>query len=118
MKKMLTIMAAAICFITLQFCSSSKKSAAKVPEVPKMTFTANVLPIIQAKCAPCHLAPEGKKKHYDSYDAAKAGIDSMIARVQLNPGDKGFMPFKKTEKLHDSLIAVLVKWKADGLLQN
>jgi hypothetical protein len=69
------------------------------------------------KCSPCHIAPDGKKKHLVTYDVVKANIDSMIYRVKLNPGEKGFMPFKKTEKIPDSLIAVFVKWKADGMLE-
>lgn len=117
MKKVFTILAAVACIGTLQFCSSAKKSANKQPEVPKLTFAANVLPLIQSKCSPCHIAPEGKKKFLDTYDAAKINIDNMIQRMQLNPGEKGFMPFKKTEKLPDSLIAVFVKWKADGMLE-
>lgn len=117
MKKMLTILGAVACLGSLQYCSSSKKSVAKQPELPKMTFTANVLPLIQTKCAPCHIAPDGKKKHYVTYDVVKADIDSLIRRIHLNPGEKGFMPFKKTEKLPDSLIAVFVQWKADGMLE-
>lgn len=76
-----------------------------------------MLPLIQMKCSPCHIAPDGKKKHLVTYDVVKANIDSMIYRVKLNPGEKGFMPFKKTEKIPDSLIAVFVKWKADGMLE-
>jgi hypothetical protein len=33
----------------------------------------------------------------------------------LNPGERGFMPFKKTAKLSDSTIAVFKQWKEDGL---
>jgi uncharacterized FlgJ-related protein len=97
-----------------QFCAGTKKKAAAAPAY---TFEANVLPLIKTKCAPCHIAPDGKKKHYVTYDVVKADIDSMIRRVSLNPTDKGFMPFKKTEKLPDSLVAIFVKWKADGLLE-
>ena len=117
MKKMLTILTAIACLGTFQYCSSAKKTSAKQPEVAKLTYAANVLPLIQMKCSPCHIAPDGKKKHLDTYDVVKANIDSMIYRVQLNPGQKGFMPFKKTEKIPDSLIAVFVKWKADGMLE-
>ena len=117
MKRIAPCLVAMLCLGTLQYCSSARRSAAKVPDIPKVTFEANVLPLIQQKCAPCHIPPEGKKKHYVTYDVAKADIDSMIYRIQLNPTDKAFMPFKITEKLHDSLIAVFVKWKADGLLE-
>ena len=75
------------------------------------------MPLIRTKCAPCHIAPDGKKNHFMTYDVVKADIDSMITRVKLTPGQKGFMPFKKTEQLPDSLIQVFVKWKADGFIE-
>jgi hypothetical protein len=50
------------------------------------------------------------------YANVKTDIDEMIRRIELNPTDKGFMPFKKA-KLHDSTIAVFKKWRADGLLE-
>ncbi len=115
MKRISLFLAAAIATAVLfQFCAGSKKKAAAAPAY---TFEANVLPLIKTKCAPCHIAPDGKKKHYVAYDVVKADIDSLIRRVVLNPGEKGFMPFKKSEKLPDSLIAVFVKWKADGMLE-
>jgi uncharacterized membrane protein len=114
MKKLMSILALVAMFALFQNCASSKTKKAALP---KTTFEANVLPLIQAKCAPCHIAPEGKKKHYVTYDVVKADIDSMIRRVKLMPNEKGFMPFKKTEQLPDSLIQVFVKWKSDGLLE-
>jgi uncharacterized membrane protein len=117
MKKTLTLLAAAACLGTLQFCSSSKKSAAKKQDVAKVTFEGHVLPVLKTKCAPCHMPPDGKKKHYIAYDVVKTDVDDMIHRIQLSPTEKGFMPFKKTEKLPDSVIAIFTKWKADGLLE-
>ncbi len=58
-----------------------------------------------------------QKEAFCNLRCGEADIDSMIRRVNLNPGVKGFMPFKKTEKIPDSLIAVFVKWKADGMLE-
>jgi hypothetical protein len=40
----------------------------------------------------------------------------MIARIQRQPDEKGFMPFKH-QKLSDSTIMVFVNWKKDGLLE-
>ena len=112
MKRITTVLAVALATgLLFQYCASSKsKKTAAAPT----TFEGHVLPLIQTKCAPCHIAPDGKKKHYNTYDVVKADIDSMIRRVQLQPNEKGFMPFKKTEKLPDSLVQVFVKWKADG----
>ena len=58
----------------------------------------------------------GRKKDYTSFAAVQADIDEIIKRVNLNPGERGFMPFKGN-KLSDSTIAVFTKWKADGLLE-
>ena len=96
-------------FALLQFCSSSKKAS-----VPKSTFDDNVKPLVSLKCAPCHTT--GNKSHLLEYPIAKERADSIIYRIQLNPDQKGFMPFKH-DKLSDSAIAVFVKWKADGLLE-
>lgn len=112
MKRITTVLAVVLATgLLFQFCASSKSK--KMAAAPT-TYEGHVMPLIQAKCSPCHIAPDGKKKHYSNYDAVKADIDSLIRRVSLQPNEKGFMPFKKTERLPDSLIQVLVKWKADG----
>jgi uncharacterized membrane protein len=96
-------------------CSSSKKLAA----VPKSTYAANVSAVIMNSCSPCHVPSKGgNKKPYDNFANVKTDIDEIIRRIQLNPGEKGFMPFKKTAKLSDSTIMVFKKWKEDGLLEN
>jgi hypothetical protein len=70
-------------------------------------------------CVPCHIpAKGGRKKAFDSYASVKTDIDEMIKRIELNPTDKGFMPFKKNEKLSDSVVTVFKKWRDDGLLEN
>ena len=98
----------------LQFCSSSKNAAKKQPE--KLTYTANVQSLVAANCSPCHFPPKGNKKPLNTYLAVTANIDSIINRIQKNPGEKGFMPFKHS-KLSDSAINVFVQWKKDGLVE-
>jgi hypothetical protein len=98
----------------LQFCSSSKKAQA-VPE-PKLTYEANIQPIITGNCSPCHIPPRGNKKAYNTYLPVKTDIDSILSRIQRSPAEKGFMPFKHA-KLPDSTIMAFVKWKSDGLLE-
>jgi hypothetical protein len=107
---------AAVLFLTgvivFQFCSPAKK-AQKEPE--KTTYL-NVAPVITANCSPCHVPPNGKRDMLNTYETAKSHIDDIIARIQKNPTDKGFMPFKHP-KLPDSTIQVFVQWKNDGLLE-
>jgi hypothetical protein len=99
--------------IAFQYCSSSKKLKASKASVSYMN---NVQNIIVTKCSPCHFPPKGNKKPFDSYTAVKTNIDDIIARVQRNPGDKGFMPAMHP-KLPDSTINVLIAWKNNGTPQ-
>jgi hypothetical protein len=111
MKKLLffALFFAAVIF---QFCSSSKKAQ---KSVPKLSYASEVQSVVAGNCSPCHVGAQARQKHLDSYDAVKANIDDILKRIQLNPADKGFMPFKHS-KLPDSTIQVFAKWKNDGLL--
>ncbi|ANE49647.1 hypothetical protein [Flavisolibacter tropicus] len=99
--------------VVLSFCTSSKK--AQIAPV-KMTYVANVQPIISGNCSPCHIPTQGNKTPYNTYQAVKTDIDEILTRIQKNPGERGFMPFKHA-KLSDSTILVLTNWKKDGLLE-
>ena len=105
----LTLLATVLMF---QFCSSSKKAAA--PKIAAVTYDANVMPIIQASCAPCHIAGKGNKKPLDNFTDASSVADDIIARIKKSPEERGFMPFKHA-KLSDADIATFVAWKATGL---
>ncbi len=95
-----------------QFCTSTKKAA----ETTKVSYAKNVHPIIQASCAPCHIAGQGKAKALNNFEAAKVEVDDMIVRMKKNPDEKGFMPLRHP-KLPDATIAVFEQWKADGLVE-
>ena len=85
---------------------------------PKLVYENGLQTLIASNCSPCHIpAKGGRKKAYDNYANVKTDIDDMIRRIELYPTDRDFMPFKKTEKLSDSTIAVFKQWKADGLLE-
>jgi hypothetical protein len=111
MKKYLLLMGIVSGVFVFSNCSSSKKTAA----AQKVTYANEVSAVIMRDCTPCHVPSKGgNKKAYDNYANAKADIDEIIRRISLNPGEKGFMPFKHP-KLPDTTIAVFTKWKADGL---
>jgi hypothetical protein len=81
-------------------------------------FQNELQTVIVGNCSPCHIPEKGgKKKAYDNFANVQADIDEMIRRIELNPGDKGFMPFRADHKLNDSTIAVFKKWKEDGMLE-
>jgi len=102
--------------IIFSYCSSSKRASKKAP--PPLAFENGLQTVIVGNCSPCHIPQKGgQKKAYDNYANVKTDIDEIIRRIELTPGEKGFMPFKKTEKLNDSTVAVFKQWKADGLLE-
>jgi len=105
--------------VLLYNCSGSKKATASAPPPPvAFNYETNVKTVIETNCVPCHVpAKGGNKRPYDNFANVKSDIDEIIRRIELNPTDKGFMPFKKAAKLSDSTIAVFKKWKTDGLME-
>ena len=113
MRKYPIIATLAIVIFIFSNCHSGRKLAAP----PKMTYETNIKTLIEANCTPCHIpSKNGNKKPLDSYAAVQEKIDDMIRRIELNPADKGFMPFKHA-KLSDSTIAIFRQWKTDGMLE-
>lgn len=98
--------------MTLSYCSASKKAAA----ADTVNYTEDIAPIISTKCTPCHIPPAGNKTPYNNYASVKTDIDEILARIQKNPGERGFMPMKHP-RLPDSTIQLFQKWKAEGLLE-
>ena len=117
MKKIYLIAGIALLALGLTYCSSSKK-AAKAAMVPKPTYTSSVAPVVAASCSPCHIAGKGNKKPFDNYANVKTDIDEMLRRINLNPTDKGFMPFRRATKISADTIAIFQKFKDDGALEN
>ena len=102
-------------------CHSAKKAqkeqAEIVPVKAKLSYATDMQGLVETKCSPCHFPSKGgNKRPFDSYDAVNANIDSMIARISLMPGQKGFMPFRG-QKLSDSVITVFKQWRADGAMK-
>jgi hypothetical protein len=115
MKKYFALAAIMIVVIVFSNCHGSRKAAET--SIPKLSYDAHIQSLVANNCTPCHFpAKGGNKKPFDSYEAVKNNIDSMIARIELNPGQKGFMPFKKA-KLSDSTINVFKQWRAGGMMK-
>lgn len=120
MKKGLTILS-----VILLVCACHRKTAVQKTEtdasanskqstVPSVSYDASVKTIINTKCSPCHIpANGGFKGDLSTYAAAKENIDAIIKRIELNPGDPGFMPFKH-DKLSADEIQAFVNWRDGG----
>ena len=118
MKKIYAIIGVAVLTTGLTYCSSSKKAAKAAAATPKATYVATIAPIIANSCSPCHIAGKGNKKPYDNYANVKADIDEILRRINLNPTDRGFMPFRRATKMSADTVAIFQKFKEDGALEN
>ena len=118
MKRYSVLFLLVVTVFVFSYCSSSKKAAASAAETPKLAYESSIQTLIVGNCSPCHIPEKGgRKKAYDTFANVKTDIDEIVRRIELDPHEKGFMPFKKTAKLSDSTIAVFKQWKADGLLE-
>lgn len=114
MKHTLFTLSTIAVIIIFSYCSGTKKATQAAPPV---TYDANVQQLVTEKCSPCHMpAKGGKKLPLDTYDAVKGNFDEILRRIQLNPGDHGFMPFKNP-KLSDSAIQVFKSWQTEGFVK-
>jgi hypothetical protein len=115
MKKYFILGLTCVLAFVLSNCSSTRKTAAV--EAPKSTYESNMMAVLTNNCSPCHFpAKGGNKRAYDNYGNVKSDIDEIIRRIEMQPGDRGFMPFKHP-RLSDSTINVFKQWKADGMLE-
>jgi hypothetical protein len=116
MKKLSIIVFGLTTAIIFYNCSNAKKVT--TTPAPAYTYESNVKSVITTSCSPCHIPSKGGKiKAYDNFANTKSDIDEIIRRIELNPGQPGFMPFKHP-KLSDSAIAVFKQWKTDGMVEN
>jgi hypothetical protein len=111
MKRLSTIAVVITCVTVFAYCSGSKKIAEV--KAPLVSYQASIQNLVVEKCSPCHIEGKGNKLPLDNYDAMKNNIDNIISRIEMNPGDRGYMPFKRP-KMSDSSIAIFKTWKTDG----
>jgi len=122
MKKITLFSLLAATIVVFSYCSSSKKAAAKAAAQAETktasVYAGNVETALMNNCAPCHFPSKGgNKKAFDTYASVRDNIDDIIKRIELNPTDRGFMPFKKTAKLDEATINIFKQWKADGSVE-
>ena len=114
MKKLMLLSVVALAVVVFTQCRSAKNTAASKKT---LTYTADVQPIVADKCSPCHIPEKGGRvAALNTYDKVKNNIGDIVRRIEMNPGDKGFMPFKHP-KLSDSTINVFKQWKDGGLAE-
>jgi uncharacterized membrane protein len=113
---MKNIVSSMIILAFLIFAACSKK-ASPGKSTAKATTFADVQPLMQAKCSPCHYpSKNGNKASFETYASAQKYAADMITRIEKNPGDRGFMPFRNP-KLTEAEITVFKNWAAGGALE-
>ncbi|MPT31243.1 MAG: cytochrome c [Chryseobacterium sp.] len=87
------------------------------PITETVTYNKNVKTIIDNNCVVCH-SPTGSNPYFPLTDhtAVKNSIDNILDRIQRANGDPLKMPQGGT--LSQDNINMIIKWKADGLLEN
>lgn len=113
MKKVTFTTLALVCAaLFFTYCGASRKAAAA--KQPTVTYAAQLMPLIESKCSPCHIpAKGGNKEALDNIGNVRANIDEIIRRIQLDPSDAKFMPRKKAP-LSKEEIALFKTWKEEG----
>ena len=115
MKKIILLF---VCAGILIIACSRKNTAST--SIQKITYSKDVMPILQASCTPCHFPSQGGRvASFDGYDATKIHLDQMITRVQLDSTNPKFMPFKhKRPSLTPAQIDTLKRWGSDGYVKD
>jgi uncharacterized membrane protein len=97
--------------------SCAKKTTSATTTKATVTYALNIKPLMETKCAPCHLpAKGGRKEPFDTYEGTKSHVNVILKRVTLAPTESGFMPMK-SEALSAEEIALIRKWKEEGLAE-
>ncbi|AEV31680.1 hypothetical protein Oweho_0666 [Owenweeksia hongkongensis DSM 17368] len=104
-------------------CSQYTAFAAKAKEPfdsTKVTYKADIAPIMERSCAPCHFPKkDGKKKPLDTYTTVKGKIEKILDRVQLPPDHRKHMPYKNaTPGFSAEEIQMLKNWARDGFIES
>jgi len=80
---------------------------------PHALYLSDIQPLMETKCAPCHIpAKGGFKTSFDNYDSAAKYIEAMIVRVQLDSADPRYMPFRhKRAAITETELNAMKAWR-------
>ena len=109
-----------VVIVCVSGCTASKKTTSstidKVSVTTTLTYARDIKPMMVEKCSPCHFPKTGKKKLLNTYSATKENIGHILERVQLDPSDLSFMPYRgKNPALTTEEIQTLSEWATGGM---
>ncbi|HQW84673.1 MAG TPA: hypothetical protein PK987_09440 [Ferruginibacter sp.] len=112
MKKVFAILC--LSAVILFAACAKKNTATKTTVTSTTSYAGEVFPLIQVKCSPCHLPSKGgNKTSFENYESTKKHAAEILRRIELEPGQRGFMPMKH-DKLSADEIAVFKNWVESG----
>jgi mono/diheme cytochrome c family protein len=105
----------------LYSCDSNTYESIEEPIVitGRVTYEKNIKSIIDGNCIVCHSAGGlASFRPFNTYAQIKEGVQetNLLDRIQRQNGESGQMP--KTGRMPQEKINAILKWSADGLLEN
>ena len=103
-------------------CENSSESdlIEQTPLTENITYTEHIKPIIDANCVACHSNPAvgGASVPMTNYSQVKNVFENTDAldRMNLQPGESGFMP-KYGSRLPQFSIDLVEQWMNEGYLE-
>ncbi|WP_051878794.1 hypothetical protein [Chryseobacterium sp. FH1] len=103
-------------FFSAASCDSTtyEEISDNTPITSIVKYEADIKPIIENSCISCHSSSSSAP--LTNYSQVRANIDNIINRIQRPAGDPLRMP--QGGSLPQNQINIIVKWKADGLIEN
>lgn len=120
----IVLLAASFLFISCggETGSSATEDTSAACPTEKLSFKADIWPIIESNCLPCHNSEDYARKAdgnlFAGYADIKAKLDEglLVGNIEHLPGFIN-MPYKK-KKISDCEIAKIKAWVADGAMDN
>ena len=119
MKSTIKLIVPVLGFLMLMSCDTKtyEDISDVKPITETVTYKKNVKTIMDNNCVVCHSAT-GSVSYFPltDYTSVKNSVNEIIDRIQRPNGDPLKMP--KGGTLSQDNINMIIKWKADGLLEN
>jgi hypothetical protein len=127
MKRFLNSSLTLLTIVFFVACSQKTAPTAHTPPMadseydgPRVTYQADIVPLMQRSCSPCHYPEKsGRKEPLDNYAAVKDHALEILERVQLPQSSLKFMPYeKKKQPLSAEEVELFKNWARGGFLES
>ncbi len=104
-----------VLFASLVLMSCTKDKTADPECETPVSFSQEVMPMLQANCVACHNG--GQPPNLTTHASVSAAADNVLARISLNEGDPALMPLNGP-RFHQDSIRKIKCWIDQGKLDN